>query len=227
MAQLPVAVLWDMDGTLVETEPVWGESEHALVEEFGGTWTDADAVALIGTPLPEAARILRSRGVDLPTDRLIQRLMGHVVDQVRAGRVEWRPGAVELLDALVAAGVPCALVTMSFRELAEAVLGNLPTGMFDVVVTGDEVVHGKPHPEPYLRAARALGVDPASAVAIEDSPTGVLSAQAAGVPVVAVQNIAPIHAAPGRLVLRSLAGVTPEDLAGMAGEIRSGSGVPG
>jgi HAD superfamily hydrolase (TIGR01509 family) len=209
-----------MDGTIVDTEPSWGEAEHALIDEFGGRWTDADAVALIGTPLPRAAEILRGRGVRLPADEIVERLLGHVVRRVREGRVAWRPGARELLSALRAAGVPSALVTMSFQPLADAVIDLLPPGTFEAVVTGEVVEQGKPHPEPYLRAAAALRVDPGDAVAIEDSLPGVTSAQSAGVPVVAVQHIVPLPAERGRVVLTTLEGVTPDELGRLARRIR-------
>jgi beta-phosphoglucomutase-like phosphatase (HAD superfamily) len=112
----------------------------------------------------------------------------------------------------VADGVPCALVTMSYRRLVEAVLAGLPAGTFTTVVAGDDVSRGKPHPEPYLTAAARLGAAPADCVAIEDSPTGVASAEAAGVPVLAVAHLVPIPDAPGRRVVGTLAGLTPADL---------------
>ena len=112
----------------------------------------------------------------------------------------WRPGARELLTSLNRAGVPCALVTMSWKNITDEVLRQMPPGTFRAVITGDMVMNGKPHPEPYRRAAEALGVDPLSCVAIEDSPTGVASAEAAGCVVVAVAHLVPIAARspPGR-----------------------------
>ena len=124
--------------------------------------------------------------------------------------VPWRPGARELLDSLNAAGVPCALVTMSWQDIANEVMLHLPPRTFQAVITGDMVANGKPHPEPYRRAAAALGVDPVSCVAIEDSPTGARSAEAAGCVVVAVPNHVPIDPAPGRVLRRTLVGLTPE-----------------
>jgi HAD superfamily hydrolase (TIGR01509 family) len=217
---LPAAVLWDMDGTIVDTEPCWDEAIQVLVDEFGGHWSDADSLALIGTPLPRTAQILQSRGVTLPADEVIDRLIGQVVSRVRSGQISWRPGARELLAALCSAGVPNALVTMSFTPLSDAVLELLPEGTFTAVVTGDVVERGKPHPEPYLTAAAALGVEPAEAIAIEDSLPGVASAQSAGVPVIAVQNQVAIPEARGRLVTRTLEGLTPADLARIARRLK-------
>jgi HAD superfamily hydrolase (TIGR01509 family) len=221
---LPEAVLWDMDGTIVDTEPCWHEAEFALVDEFGGTWTRADALALIGTSIPAAGLILQAAGVRLPADEIVQRLLDHVVGRVQAGDVPWMPGARELLTALRAAGVPTALVTMSFTVLADAVVELLPRDSFDVIVTGDTVQEAKPHPEPYLIAAAELGVDPRHAVAIEDSAPGIASAQSAGVPVIAVSHVTTVVPDPRRIVLDSLDGVTPGDLARMAREIRLRSG---
>lgn len=200
----PAAVLWDMDGTLVDTEPLWIEAEHALVAEHGGTWSTEHAHALVGNPLLVSAEYIREHGgVDLPPHDIVERLQAHVVAAVRTGP-PWRPGALDLLGALAAGGVPCALVTMSWQPLAGAVVDTLPRGTFAAVVTGDRVVNGKPHPEAYLTAADALGVRPEDCVAIEDSPTGLAAAEAAGVPTVAVPHVLPLEAAPGRLLVASL-----------------------
>ncbi|GAA4971615.1 hypothetical protein GCM10023225_11650 [Kineococcus glutinatus] len=131
----------------------------------------------------------------------------------------WRPGARERLAGLRAAGVPTALVTMSYRSLAQEVVQLLP-GAFDVLVPGDEVARGKPAPDPYLRAAELLGVDPRECVALEDSATGVRSAEAAGCRTVAVPHLVPVPAAPGRSRVRSLADVDLAVLARLrAGEV--------
>src|SRR5215204_2124350 len=173
-----------MDGTLVDTEPDWMAAERELVEEFGDIWTEADARSIIGFDLLDAAEVLRDRGgVCLDPTEIVERLHDIVIARVRQ-RVPWRPGARRLLSALSAQGVPCALVTMSWRPLVDAIVGELAPLRFDAIVTGDEVDNGKPHPAPYLEAAAALGVPPEECVAIEDSPTGVISAEAAGCVVV-------------------------------------------
>jgi len=201
------AVLWDMDGTLVDTEPYWIDAEYALVERFGGTWSTDHAHALVGNDLMTTGRYIRQHGgVDLSPEQIVEELLDGVVAQVRR-LVPWRPGARELLDALRVQRVPCALVTMSYRRLAEAVVSQLPEGSFAVVVTGDMVERGKPHPEPYLQAAHRLSVDPTDCVAIEDSPTGVASAVAAGMPVLGVEHLVPLPVGPGRHVVDTLKGV--------------------
>jgi len=209
----PAAVLWDMDGTLVDTEPYWIECEYALVEAHGGIWTSEHAHALVGNDLMTSARYLRRHGhVDLPAPVIVELLLDGVVERVRRA-VPWRPGARELLAELVSLGVPCALVTMSYRRLAGAVLAALPPASFAVLVAGDDVTHGKPHPEPYLTAAARLGVPPGDCVAIEDSPTGLASAVAAGVPALGVTHLVPLAPGPGRHLVPTLAGMTAADLA--------------
>lgn len=189
---LPAAVLWDMDGTLVDTEPYWIRAEQELVAEHGGTWTHEQALQLVGNALTVSATILRDQGgVDLPVDAIVDRLLGQVVAQVRE-RVPWQPGALELLTSLAEAGVPCALVTMSYSALAEEVVSRGPEGAFATLVTGDQVTRGKPDPEPYLVAAERLGVDAAACVAIEDSPTGIASARAAGIATLGVEAVVPV-----------------------------------
>ncbi|WP_344250071.1 HAD family phosphatase [Isoptericola hypogeus] len=219
-ARLPAAVLWDMDGTLVDTEPYWIAAEHELVAEHGGTWSHEQALQLVGNALTVSAQILREQGgVDLHPDAIVERLLGRVVDQVRE-RVPWRPGAVELLTALAEAEVPCALVTMSYATLAREVVGRGPAGAFRIMVTGDQVSRGKPHPEPYLVAAERLGVDPADCVAIEDSPTGIASALAAGVPTLGVEAVVPVPRQQGLSRAASLADVDPATLGRIAaGEV--------
>ncbi len=203
-ASRPAAVLWDMDGTLVDTEPYWIACEYELVGEHGGTWTDEHAHAIVGLDLRDAAAYISEHGdVDMPIDDIVNRLLDGVILRVRDA-VPWRPGARELLRELRRNRVPCALVTMSWRRFAEAVVEALPPGSFDLLVTGDEVSHGKPHPEPYRSAARSLGVAAKDCVALEDSPTGVRSAVDAGCVVYAIPNVVDIPPGPGYTRIASL-----------------------
>ncbi|MFF3064036.1 HAD family hydrolase [Oerskovia sp. NPDC057915] len=216
---LPQAVLWDMDGTLVDTEPYWIAAEHELVEAHGGTWSHEQAMQMVGNPLTESARILQAEGVDLPTEQIIDFLISRVIAQVEV-EVPWQPGARELLAELRERGVPCALVTMSYRSLAEPVVGMAPPGSFATLVCGDEVTHGKPHPEPYLVAAERLGVDVTRCVAIEDSPTGIGSARAAGAATLGVEAVVPVPVLPGLSRTPSLALVDVDTLARiLAGDV--------
>jgi len=214
--RLPSAVLWDMDGTLVDTEPSWIEAEYALVGEHGGHWDDALAHSLVGNPLLVSAEVIRDRGgVRMDLHAIVDRMMSQVITQIRAAPA-WRPGVARLLAELAELGVPQAVVTMAWMPLVDALLEHLPDGLFAAVVTGDQVEHGKPHPEAYLTALARLsplGVEPERAVAVEDSPTGLASAEAAGLSTIAVPHVVPVGPAAGRRVLPSLEGLSAADLA--------------
>lgn len=206
-------VLFDLDGTLIDTEPVWMAQEQALAAEHGGSWTEEQARSCIGNPIPVSAARLREEGrVELPVHVIVERLLDAVVAAVRE-QVPWQPGARELLADLAAHDVPCGLVTMSYRRLVDAVLADLPPGTFAAVVTGDEVARGKPDPLPYLTAARMLGVRPADCVVVEDSVPGILAGLAAGATVVAVPHVAPLTGVDGVRIVPSLTGL---DVAGLA-----------
>ncbi len=208
----PAAVLWDMDGTLVDTEPYWMETEFALASEYGGTWSRELALELVGNDLITSGRFIRRHmGIDLTPEEIVERLLDGVVARVQH-EVPWRPGARDLLERLGEAEVPCALVTMSYERFVAPILAHVPAGSFRVVVTGDAVSRGKPDPEPYLTAARLLGVDPTECVAIEDSDTGATSAAAAGCSVLVVPHHVEVPAGAGRTFRDTLVGLTPADL---------------
>ena len=212
MAETPAAVLWDMDGTLVDTEPYWVAAEYALAEAYGGTWSQEHALNLVGNDLIASGRYIREHmGIDLEPSLIVEELLDRVVASVERS-VPWRPGAVELLAGLHERGTPCALVTMSYRRFVAPILAALPAGTFAKVVTGDAVLHGKPHPEPYLKAARALGVDPVDCLAIEDSYTGARSAEASGCTVLVVPNHVPVLPGRQRVFVESLSGLGVADL---------------
>ena len=210
------AVLWDMDGLMVDSEPLWTVAEVELAASLGGTWTEELKAAVVGTRLDVAVpTILRAFDV-VPTPAAVQDASAWLLQrmvELYAGTLPLLPGVADLLAALAAEGVPMALVSSSYRVLVDAVLAH-GLGPFALTVAGDEVTAGKPHPEPYLTAARLLGVDAARCVVLEDSPSGVSSGEAAGCRVVAVPSVAGVHLAPapGRLVLPTLAGVGPDDL---------------
>jgi HAD superfamily hydrolase (TIGR01509 family) len=207
----PAAVLWDMDGTLVDTEPYWMAAEIALVESHGGSWTHDDAIQLVGSGLWHSARVLQSRGVKLSEDEIISALTDRVLEQV-AERVPWRAGSRELLAELRQRGIPTALVTMSIRRMAQIVADAVGFPAFGAIVAGDDVTNSKPHPEPYERAAELLGVSPHECIAIEDSEPGIASAVAAGAVVIGVPLHIPIGESDQYALWQGVDGKTVDDL---------------
>jgi HAD superfamily hydrolase (TIGR01509 family) len=211
-----------MDGTLVDTEPYWIATEFELAERFGGTWSEEHGLALVGNDLLASGRyILRhmfepdAPGAQLTPEEVVELLLDGVVARVEQA-VPWRPGARELLAALVDAGVPCALVTMSYQRFVEPILAQLPAGAFAEIVTGDKVTQGKPHPEAYLKAAAGLGIEAAACIAIEDSETGTTSAEAAGCTVLVVPCHVTVDPGERRVFRDSLDQLTVEDLLALA-----------
>jgi HAD superfamily hydrolase (TIGR01509 family) len=212
--RLPLqAVLFDMDGTLVDTERLWWEAVEQVAAGLGRPLTEADQPDVLGRPVEYTAAWLGD-GTGAAAVEVGAELHRQFADRVRAGIVP-RPGALRLLEELAREGVPTALVTASPRAVADTVLAALGAGHFAVSVTADDTGRTKPAPDPYLAACRALGVDPGACVAVEDTETGVASAEAAGCAVLAVPSLAPIASAPGRTVLASLEGVTPDRLRAM------------
>jgi HAD superfamily hydrolase (TIGR01509 family) len=209
-APAPAAVLFDMDGTLIDSEGLWLQAEQALMTRLGSTWSEADQRHCLGGPLERVADYMVARsGTDLTPEAVGGMLLDEVEARFRAEPVRWRPGARALLTDARNDGIPTALVSASWNRLIDTVRSRIDAEVgrsaFDVVVAGDDVDEGKPHPEPYLTAAVRLGVDPTQCLALEDSPTGVTSAAAAGCRVVAIQHIAVIDH-PGVRVIGTLVG---------------------
>jgi HAD superfamily hydrolase (TIGR01509 family) len=213
--QLPAAVLWDMDGTLIDSEPYWMRSEGAFAKANNSTWTDQDGLSLVGMSLYDSSKIIKEKvGSDLEPEQIIQHLTDEVAAQLKQ-EILWRPGAKELLLLLRKKKVKTALVTMSMHRMAKQVVDAIGFDCFDVIVAGDDVRQGKPHPEPYLKAAELLGVKAEDCVAFEDSVTGLRSAEAAGTKAVGISNVVEIPPHPGRILWSTLEGKKMSDLRGL------------
>lgn len=213
------AVLFDMDGTLCDTEPAWMAAEWAIAQRFDAEWTQEDSLKLVGFALQDSGAYIRRRmGLDLTPEEIVDEMIAGVVEWVGNKGVDWRPGALDLVVGCNEAGLPTALVTMSYRALTDVIVDAMPRGRFGAVVVGDEVRRGKPSPDAYLDAAAALGVTPEACIAIEDSPTGVAAAQAAGCLVLAVPNQVALEPGESVRLHDSLADVTVEMLQSLVGE---------
>lgn len=214
------AVLFDMDGLLIDSEPLWLESEREVVGRLGGQWSAEHQKMLVGGPIARAVDyMLEMTGSKVAPEEVLQWLLDGMVGRLRGG-VELLPGADRLLDTLAADGVPCALVSSSYRPLVDAALDSVGAGRFAVTVAGDEVAGRKPAPDPYVLAARMLGVAPERCVALEDSHNGVASAEAAGCVTVAVPSVVPVEPAPTRTVVGSLRELDPRQLNALVEERR-------
>lgn len=211
----PAAVLWDMDGTLVDSEKLWTISLNDTAHWLGGELSQRTRDAMIGSSMAgtlvmmfddlaiahEAARMAAT-----------ERYLSDRTAELFAEGLPWRPGAQEALALVGAAGWPMALVTNTGRSLTEVALDSIGRAHFAATVCADEVPHGKPEPDPYLRAAELLGVAAGECLAIEDSPNGALAAQRAGAAVLVVPCDVPVPAAPGRVLRTSLTGLTLDEL---------------
>lgn len=201
-------LLFDMDGTLVDTEEHWHAAERWVATEHGDGWDDTPRPHLVGASMEAGVADLRdSHGVRLPDAEIEALIVDYVLGRVREG-FSWKPGALDLLLEASAAGIACALVTTSTSRITDAVIERLPAGTFQAVVTGDQVEHGKPDPEPYLMSARRLGVRPDRCLVIEDSLTGAASGHAAGCRVVAVPDKVTVTAIDRLAVVDTLQGWT-------------------
>ncbi|MGK5740714.1 HAD family hydrolase [Micromonospora sp. URMC 103] len=212
-------MLFDMDGTLIDSEKLWDVALTELAETYGGTLSDAARKAIVGTSMADSMRIFHDDLGQPERDPAVSAawIDARILELFGTG-LQWRPGALALLRAVRAAGIPTALVTSSVRPLVEVALETLGRDSFDAVVCGDEVDATKPHPEPYLTAARMLGVPIERCVAIEDSASGVASALAAGAAVLAVPAEVPLPAAEGVHQVESLTAADLELLAALLGQ---------
>jgi HAD superfamily hydrolase (TIGR01509 family) len=206
------AVLFDMDGLLVDSEPVWSVAEAELMAWLRGPWSLEIKALCVGRRVDEACRILvKVAGSAVTPEEAQEWLVARMCALFRE-ELPVLPGVAELVDACRAAGVRTALVSSSYRALVDAALESFGAERFDVTVAGDEVVRAKPAPEPYERAAAALGAHPGDCVVVEDSVAGCQSGEAAGCHVVAVPNVVGVPHARGRTVVRSLTEVSVERL---------------
>lgn len=201
------AVLWDMDGLLADTEPLWTVAENAVCASVGGVFTPQMKARIVGTRLDTAIPILveelKAQGCvadgELLSDGLLDAMLG-----LFAGELSFMPGALQLLTAVAETGIPQALVSSSFRSLVDGVLQWLPESTFAYTLAGDEVTHAKPDPEPYLTAAERLGIATQRCLVLEDSPSGMRAALSAGCHALMVPSVYGVSIEPGWNTVASL-----------------------
>ena len=219
------AVLFDMDGLLVSTEETWFAVETDLMNQLGGSWGPEHQAALVGGPLEHSAQYMLDLAGRSDVDRVWveNALLDGMVARLREGPIQWMPGARELIEDVTSGGVPIALVSSSYRSVMDAVLDAVGRDWFTTTVSADDVARTKPHPDPYLAAAIALGVDAARCVALEDSATGSASARAAGCVTVAVPSIIAVDPAAVHAVVTSLADIDLSWLRDLVDEVAAQS----
>jgi HAD superfamily hydrolase (TIGR01509 family) len=214
---MPSAVLFDMDGTLIDSEHLWLAGERAVMRELGAPWTSADQAFCLGGPIERAVEYMLAKAhSDESHAAVLERLLVVMGDLYTSTPLQWQPGARSLLIDALDNNVPTALVTASWRRIIDvvelAVNSDIGRRAFAFTIGGDEVGETKPHPEPYLAAAQALGCEPKMCLALEDSPPGARSAHAAGCKVIAIPHITAIEEEIDLLTVETLLGHTLQSL---------------
>ncbi len=208
---LPEAIFFDMDGLLVDTEPYWLDTERELMADFGVIWEEEDQLYCLGGPMEKVGRYMSALAADRESpqwfaEELIERMSKKFQD------ISVMPGIPLLLEEITNLRLPSALVSASPRRLVDAVLQSIPHHPFHISISADDVLRGKPHPDPYLDAAKELRVNIENSLILEDSPTGVMAARSSGAWVVAVPHIASIEQAERSVIISTLEGQSVESL---------------
>jgi HAD superfamily hydrolase (TIGR01509 family) len=211
------AIFFDMDGTLVDTEPYWLIAETSLMAEFGHEWSLEDQKHCLGGPLPRVGAYMFDLAKSESPEFFVRELVQRVESQFLTG-LHFMPGARELMDEIYAAGIPMGLVSASPRNLVDATLRSLDHDYFVISISSNEVRESKPNPESYLKAAAALGVEIRDSLILEDSRPGIAAAQASGALVLAIPHLVDVAEHPRTLVVDSLVDLNLEDIATMMHE---------
>lgn len=205
----PAAILFDMDGLLVDTEPVWWLSESAYALQLGFEWTQEDQHICVGGPLTRVGdhiveRARAATGQVHDRDAVVDAITLDVASRISEMKIDLMPGGRELLELLVSKGIPHALVSASPRHTVEAVVRSTGITSFATTIAGTDLSRTKPHPDPYLEAARRLHVPITDTIILEDSPNGVIGALASGAIVYAVPHLVPVAPLPHLNFAKSL-----------------------
>jgi HAD superfamily hydrolase (TIGR01509 family) len=217
------AVLFDMDGTLLDSEKLWDIALDELADKLGGELSKTARRRMVGSSVARSVAILHADlGLEADPETSSAFLLARTEKYFHTDLV-WKPGALELLHAVHSSGLPASLVTSTHRRLAEIALDTIGRHFFSAIVCGDEVGQPKPHPEPYLKAMALLDVEPSRCVAIEDSPLGIAAAEASGCAVLVIPSEVEIPPADTRTIMPTLAGLGVADLAELVARHRGRS----
>jgi len=206
------AVLFDMDGTLINSEPYWLIAERELMLRYGHVWTDEDQAYCIGGPLPKVGAYMSNLAGGAEDAQFFEEELIRLVGAQFLQGLEFMPGARELVENLASHTVPMALVSASPRLLVDAALELLPQGTFTTSVSSQDVKVSKPDPESYLLAAARLGIDISKSLVLEDSKTGITSGLASGAVVIGIPHIITYPPSPRLHIRRDLVGLGLHDL---------------
>jgi HAD superfamily hydrolase (TIGR01509 family) len=206
------AILFDMDGTLIDSEPLWLEAEIEIMEELGCNWDQQDQINCLGGPIDKTENYMQDRSNNIKPFGYFTKKLDDVMEQKLATKLDLIPNALEIINECKRSELKIALVTASSGRLMRAVLKRFPVGIFDTVVSYDDVERSKPDPEPYLLAAKTLGVDITNCVVLEDSLTGVQSGLSAGAQVIGIPHLVKMPSNPNLRVVESLSEINMDRL---------------
>jgi HAD superfamily hydrolase (TIGR01509 family) len=206
------AILFDMDGTLIDSEPLWLEAEIEIMEELGCNWDQQDQINCLGGPIDKTENYMQDRSNNIKPFGYFTKKLDDVMEKKLSTKLDLIPNALEIINECKRSELKIALVTASSGRLMRAVLKRFPVGIFDTVVSYDDVERSKPDPEPYLLAAKTLGVDITNCVVLEDSLTGVQSGLSAGAQVIGIPHLVKMPSNPNLRVVESLSEINMDRL---------------
>jgi HAD superfamily hydrolase (TIGR01509 family) len=206
------AILFDMDGTLIDSEPLWLEAEIEIMEELGCNWDQQDQINCLGGPIDKTENYMQDRSNNIKPFGYFTKKLDDVMEKKLSTKLNLIPNALEIINDCKRSELKIALVTASSGRLMRAVLKRFPVGIFDTVVSYDDVERSKPDPEPYLLAAKTLGVDITNCVVLEDSLTGVQSGLSAGAQVIGIPHLVKMPSNPNLRVVESLSEINMDRL---------------
>ena len=206
------AILFDMDGTLIDSEPLWLEAEIEIMEELGCNWDQQDQINCLGGPIDKTENYMQDRSNNIKPFGYFTEKLDDVMEKKLSTKLNLIPNALEIINDCKRSELKIALVTASSGRLMSAVLKRFPVGIFDAVVSYDDVKRSKPDPEPYLLAAKTLGVDITNCVVLEDSLTGVQSGLSAGAQVIGIPHLVKMPSNPNLRVVESLSEINMDRL---------------